>query len=432
MAIAQSQIAVQFDAAAKASWVASSFAVAGTVAMMTCAPNSDLFGRRWFIIAGNLFVVVGGIVAGTAKSFSQLVAGMVLLGFGSGNAQMAAFAAPELLPNKWRPSAVVLADAFSIMDTILAPMAARMATRHGSTTAWRWLLYVPVIGCGIAALILVALYFPPKHPRGLPFRRALKELDYVGAALFTVAASLILVGINYASYLKSTNGKVIATLVTGFAALIGFACWETWAPLKQPLTPPYLFAHNKGRTLTAPFIVTLMVPIYYLGTAIVWSVIVEAVIVTPTSPNNLAIYLALPQGFACLAGGLLLALVGPLIQHWKWTQFVAVTLMTLFGGLLALVEPGRQAMLIGLMFTGSMVYSWAQFLSIAYCQFGAPQTELGISGGIAYVTSVLLLYRRDCSRCTTGVSRDLAGAASQRQSIPRFSRPRLPAPPSRI
>lgn len=351
--------------------------------MMTGAPNSDLLGRRWFFIVGNLLVVIGNVVAGSAGSFSQLVAGMAVAGFGGGFCQMATFAGPELLPNKWRPAAVVLADTFTIFDTIVGPIAGRLALLSGPT-AWRWILYGPAIACGIVGIVLILFYFPPKHPRGLPLKQALRELDYVGGVLFAFAVGPILIGVIFASYVASTDTKVIAPLTSGFASLVAFACWETWAPLKQPLTPTRLFTHNKGRTLTAPFVVTLMVPIYYLGTNIVWATIIDAVLLRPDSPRNLGVKLSLPQGLGCMTGGVLLAFVGPLIQHWKWTQFAMVTGMTLFGGLLALAEPDRQGMMITFVYLGSTVYSWAQFLSIAYCQFGAPQTELGIAGGIAY------------------------------------------------
>src|SRR5262245_2175180 len=71
---------------------------------------------------------------------------------------------------------------------------------------------------------------------GLPTKQAFKELDYVGAVLFILAATLILVGIVYTTTLPSDDPKVIGTLVSGFACLVVFGCWETFAPLKQPLT----------------------------------------------------------------------------------------------------------------------------------------------------------------------------------------------------
>lgn len=55
---------------------------------MICGANSDLFGRRWFIIGGNIFVFVGSIVGATSHSLGQSIAAHVLLGIGAGNCQM--------------------------------------------------------------------------------------------------------------------------------------------------------------------------------------------------------------------------------------------------------------------------------------------------------------------------------------------------------
>jgi len=53
---------------------------------------------------------------GTANSTRAMIAAMALIGFGGGNCQLAAFALPELLPNKWRPMAVVMAGKFPSTD----------------------------------------------------------------------------------------------------------------------------------------------------------------------------------------------------------------------------------------------------------------------------------------------------------------------------
>lgn len=64
--------------------------------------NTDLLGRRWFLVGGNLVCFVGHIVVGTAKTPNAVIAGMAVTGLGAANCQMAAFALTELLPNKWR------------------------------------------------------------------------------------------------------------------------------------------------------------------------------------------------------------------------------------------------------------------------------------------------------------------------------------------
>jgi hypothetical protein len=91
---------------------------------------SDLFGRRYFILAGNVLVFIGAILGGTSKSLGQTIAAHVLFGFGGCQCQLAAFAAPELLPNKWRHFAVVIADAMVLFSVIVGPPTARIAIRH--------------------------------------------------------------------------------------------------------------------------------------------------------------------------------------------------------------------------------------------------------------------------------------------------------------
>lgn len=46
-----------------------------------CGANSDLFGRRWFIVGGNVILFVGYILGGAAKNNTSMLAAMALIGF---------------------------------------------------------------------------------------------------------------------------------------------------------------------------------------------------------------------------------------------------------------------------------------------------------------------------------------------------------------
>ncbi len=94
---------------------------------------SDLFGRRYFILFGNVLIFVGSILGGTSHSMNQSIAAHTLIGFGAGNCQLAAFALPELLPNKWRHWAVCLADGMIFFTVIVGPVTSRIAIIHGDS-----------------------------------------------------------------------------------------------------------------------------------------------------------------------------------------------------------------------------------------------------------------------------------------------------------
>lgn len=144
---------------------------------------------------------------------------------------------------------------------------------------WRWGYWGQAIAIAISFVFLSMLYYPPKHPRGIPWGRAIRHLDYIGIVLFTVSATLILSGIVYVQYLPASDPRVYALLVVGFVCLIAFGLWETFAHLEEAITPNHIFTHNKGRTMTAPFIVGMTVTMFYYGTNIVYQ--------TVTVPSNL-------------------------------------------------------------------------------------------------------------------------------------------------
>ncbi|KAF2837878.1 fungal trichothecene efflux pump [Patellaria atrata CBS 101060] len=354
-----------------------------TIAFMVCGANSDLFGRRWFIVGGNVLLFIGFIVGGTAKNNNALIASMALIGFGAGNAQLAAFALPELLPNKWRHSAIVLADVGVYFAVVVGPVAGRFSIQHGDS--WRWLFYGPAIAVAFSFLGLYLYYFPPAHPRGLPFGQAVRELDYVGAILFIVSATLILTGIVYTTTLPASNPKVIGTLVSGLALLVVFALYETFAPLKQPLTPTHVFTRGKGRDLTAPFVAGFVVTMFYYAINVIYPTMISVFFTDETTDFRYAIVLTLPQNLGLTFGAVLLTLFGTAIGHWRWTLTGSVTIMVVFGALLALGTPERKGMMIAFVFLAEVGFGWAQYLSIAFIQFGVDQVELGISGGLAGV-----------------------------------------------
>ncbi|KAK0260782.1 hypothetical protein LTS09_004557 [Friedmanniomyces endolithicus] len=371
--------------AAQGTWLTSVYSMCGTIAFLTCGPNSDLFGRRTFILLGNITSVVGSIVGATSHSIGQSIAAHALLGFGGGNCQMAAFALPELLPSKWRHFAVVIADAGIYFDVIVAPVVARISFLNGSS--WRWGYWGMTFAQGLSLVVLAVFYFPPKHPRGIPWHEALKHLDYVGIVTSTAAVAMVLSGIVYALLLPPSSPIVIGLLVAGFACLLFFGVWETLAPLKNPLAPTRLFTAHKGRALTAPFIVGFVVTMFYYATNITWPTMVGVYFTSAATPPHIIYLLATVQGFGIFTGAMLLSFLGTHIGHWRWQMGVPITLMTFFGGLLAYITPEHESLAIAFAFLTAAAYGYAQYLSIAYIQFGADQTELGVAGGAVAVTT---------------------------------------------
>jgi len=347
-------------------WFTSLYTICVAITFMICGANSDLFGRRWFLIMGNVFLVVAYIMCGVAKNSTTMIAGFAILGVGAGNSQLAAFALPELLPNKWRHIAITIADLGVWLAVLVGPIAGRVAYRNGS---WRWLFYVPAIGAALSFAALYFLYFPPSHPRGLPFKQALRELDYIGGLLFIFAATLILVGIVYTQILPSRDPKVIGLLVSGFACLVGFGLYEHIAQkrgtLKQPLTPTHIFTEKYGREFTAPFVVGFVVTMFYYMTNIVYPTQIAVFWTNETSPLKDTLVLSLPSNLGLIAGQIVLMLFGTAVGHWKWAFTTSVFIMVLFGSLLSMGDPTNKSMMMAFAFLSQFGFG---YVSPTFCK----------------------------------------------------------------
>ncbi|KAF4634270.1 hypothetical protein G7Y89_g3853 [Cudoniella acicularis] len=322
--------------------------------------NTDLLGRRWFLVGGNAICAVGHVVIGCAKTNNTIIAGMVITGFGAANCQLAAFALTELLPNKWRHIGVVLADAAVYITITIIPVTARYGFYAGN---WRGHFYAAAIAQFISFLGLFFYYHPPAHPLGLPYGQVFREMDYFGIFLFIAGSLPILMGIVWASVYSSTSAHVVAPLVVGCVVLVLFAAWETYGNAKHPITPTNIFTSSRGRDFTAPCIALAVINMFYYSASIIWPTMIAVFYTESTDWRRQAVF-SLPQGLAITGG-------------------VAVTIMVIFGTLLALGTPQNMNLMIAFLVISLFGYEWVIYLSIAITQMGVEQEQLGTSGGLS-------------------------------------------------
>ncbi|KAH6882515.1 fungal trichothecene efflux pump [Alternaria rosae] len=375
-----SRLAIQFGAPTSSAWYIPAYTTANAIGFLLAGANSDLFGRRWFLLFGNACCCVGFIVTATAKGADHFTAGLAMTGFGAGFAQMAMCSIPELLPNKFRHIGICLSDGFVFLIVIIGPIVGRYAI---DVNAWQWVYWAGLIAQSISFISLFLLYKPPKHPKGVPWSEAVRGLDYVGTALIVPGICLALVGIINTTYKSSSDVTVIAPMVVGFVLIAAFGVWETLSNTRFKLCPPHLFRSHKGREFTAPFIVAFIVTMFYYSVNIIWPTMVNVFYLGPNVSRSTELLLTLPPNVGLVFGSLCLMAFGNVIGHWKWTLIGTWTGMVLFGALMGLVTPFNQNLMIAFCCINASFFGWAQYESIAFTQLGVPQQDLGFSGGLA-------------------------------------------------
>lgn len=161
----------RFGDSTLSAWVVPCITTAATITILLFGANSDLFGRRPFLLFSNLINAIGYAVLATSTNSTQLIAGLCLNGCGSGTAGIALIACPELLPNKYRHVGVVLADGFVYLMIIIGPVVGRAAISYDDDR-WKYLYWAGFIISCTALLGLAFLYCESRSPgRGVRSKR---------------------------------------------------------------------------------------------------------------------------------------------------------------------------------------------------------------------------------------------------------------------
>lgn len=69
-------------------WFIPAYTTGSALGFLIAGANSDVFGRRLFLLYGEVMAAVGMLIAATAKSPEQLTAGLAIAGWGGGFCQM--------------------------------------------------------------------------------------------------------------------------------------------------------------------------------------------------------------------------------------------------------------------------------------------------------------------------------------------------------
>lgn len=122
---------------------------------------ADHLGRRPTGLAGNFFVLAGGLLSATANSVVPFIIYRTFVGFGIGSFIVPFDMISEMIPRKWRGTFMMLYEfwwAFGSCYTIC------MAWLILTADTWRLLIVVNSIP---AVISIVMMYFLPESPRWL-------------------------------------------------------------------------------------------------------------------------------------------------------------------------------------------------------------------------------------------------------------------------
>ncbi|WP_274436230.1 MDR family MFS transporter [Alicyclobacillus sp. ALC3] len=213
-------------------WVFAIYTLTTAVTTPIYGKLADLVGRRVVFSFGVIVFVIGSMLSGASQNMDQLVWFRAFQGVGAGAVMPVTFTIiGDLFPGEQRARMQGLFSAVWGVAGLIGPLIGGLFVDHLS---WRWIFYINV-PVGIVSIILVMSFLHEK------FERRKHKVDYLGAAVFTIAiGSLLYALLNGGGQYAWNSGVIIGLFVAFVVFLVLFILVERKA--QEPMLPLSLFA----------------------------------------------------------------------------------------------------------------------------------------------------------------------------------------------
>ena len=169
-------------------WVVTIYLLTSTITVPFYGKLSDLYGRKPLLMAGVIIFLIGSALSGLSQNMAMLIFFRGIQGIGAGALFPIALAViGDLFTPAERGRYQGLFGAVFGISFLIGPAIGGLLTDNIS---WHWIFYVN-IPVGLVSLFVLARLLPTiKRPN------ATRNLDIPGALVFTVAISMLLVGLD--------------------------------------------------------------------------------------------------------------------------------------------------------------------------------------------------------------------------------------------
>jgi DHA2 family multidrug resistance protein-like MFS transporter len=217
-------------------WFSSGYFLVLAAAMLPAGLLGDRYGRKKVLVSSLALFGVGSVACAYSTSVAEFMVARVLIGLaGAGLIVMAFSAVAVMFAKQERPKAVGLMSAATFLAFPIGPiLGGWLLTNYW--WGWVFLLNVPVIALGLAAVVAL-----------MPESRAAQRpsLDLIGVAVSAAGLVAVTYGLIKAGQDGWGDVGALALIASGLVLLVGFFTWErrlTRQPGGQPLIDLSLFA----------------------------------------------------------------------------------------------------------------------------------------------------------------------------------------------
>ena len=236
---AMPRIIAQLNGFDRYPWVTTAYLLTSTIAVPVFAKLSDIYGRKWFFLAGTILFVIASAFCGGAGEIAWIP--------GDGMTQLIIFRGVQGLG-----AGMIVGLLFTIIGDIFAPADRAkfqglfagvwgLASIFGPTLggwitdqwSWRWTFFVNLpVGALAAAAILVE--FPYFRPHGVR-----RQIDWWGVLTLSACLIPLLLALTWVTDFGWRSERVVGLLGLAAVMLVAFLLVESRTV--EPVLPLWLF-----------------------------------------------------------------------------------------------------------------------------------------------------------------------------------------------
>jgi EmrB/QacA subfamily drug resistance transporter len=303
---AMPRIIAQLNGFDRYPWVTTAYLLTSTIAVPIFAKLSDIYGRKWFFLAGTLLFVIASAFCGGAGQFTWIP--------GDGMTQLIVFRGVQGLG-----AGMIVGLLFTIIGDIFAPAERAkfqglfagvwgLASIFGPTLggwitdqfSWRWTFWVN-LPVGVLAASAILVEFPYFRPHGIR-----RQIDWWGVFTLTSCLVPLLLALTWVTNYGWTSQRVVGLLIASTIMLTAFLIAEHRAA--EPLLPLWLF---RDRTIAVSSIVVFLLGIGMFGVILYVPLFMQGVLgISATRSGSLLTPLLVGAVVAAVASGNIIGRTG--------------------------------------------------------------------------------------------------------------------------
>jgi EmrB/QacA subfamily drug resistance transporter len=245
-------------------WVTTAYIIASTITVPITGKLTDMYGRKWFYIAGLAIFITGSFLCGLSQTMTQIIIFRGLQGFGGGVMMANAFITiGDLFPPAERGKYQGLMTGVFGISSIIGPTLGGFITDNLS---WHWVFFVNV-PLGIIIIGLFIFFFPNFRPSN-----AKPRIDYPGIVTLILAVVPTMLALTWAGVeYPWVSIPIISMFVFSAAMTALFIVIEGRS--EEPIIPLWIFKNRIVGISTIVIFITgigmfggiIFVPLFFQG-----------------------------------------------------------------------------------------------------------------------------------------------------------------------